>query len=487
MRLLLLTATAAALVGCSGADAQSVQQLAAGQAQPITAAERQQGQQADKGILQEFGGAYQGPQAAYAARIGQKIAVQSGLSTNPGAFDVTLLNSPVNNAFAIPGGYVYVTRELMALMNDEAELAAVLGHEVAHVAARHSAKRQSAATRNTILGALGQVLAGAVLGGDSAVGGLLQRGIGAGAQLATLGYSRGQETQSDDLGIAYLRRAGYDPAALSDMLAALAAQTALDQRIAGDARSVPAWASTHPDPAARVRRAEQQAGSATTGVRNRDAFLAAIDGMLYGEDPKQGVIEGRSFLHPGFNLAFTIPTGFKMQNGAAAVTIAGPNTQAQFTTAEYNGDLTAYVGAAMRKLGATTTPTVERTTINGIPAAFTATRASNGGTQVDVSLFAYAPSGGKAYHFLVVTPAGTGLGAMASTIESFRTLTASEAAAAGKPRYVRVHTVKAGDTVQSLAAKMSYPDYQLDRFLVLNGLEANQRLAPGEKVKLVTY
>lgn len=477
---------AIALVGCSGADAQSLQQLAAGQAQPITAAERQQGQQADKSILQEFGGAYQGPQAAYAARVGQKIAVQSGLSSNPGAFDVTLLNSPVNNAFAIPGGYVYVTRELMALMNDEAELAAVLGHEVAHVAARHSAKRQSAATRNSVLGALGQVLAGAVLGSDSAVGGLLQRGIGAGAQLATLGYSRGQETQSDDLGIAYLRRAGYDPAALSSMLDSLAKQTALDQRIAGNARSVPAWASTHPDPGARVRRASQQAGRAT-GVRNRDAFLTAIDGMMYGEDPKQGVIDGRSFLHPAFRIGFTIPQGFQMQNGTAAVTITGPNAQAQFTTAAYNGDLTAYVGNVLRGLGAQAAPAVQRTTINGVPAAVAQVRATANRTAVDVAVVAYAPSSGNAYHFQVVTPAGSGLGALASTVQSFRTLTASEAAAAGKARYVRVHTVAAGDTAEKLAGRMAYSDLKLERFLVLNGLEQGERLQPGSKVKLVTY
>lgn len=486
MRPFLLTAALATLIGCSGATAQSVQQLAAGRAQPITAAERQQGQQADKGIVQEYGGAYQGPQAAYAARIGQKIAVQSGLSSNPGAFDVTLLNSPVNNAFAIPGGYVYVTRQLMALMNDEAELAAVLGHEVAHVAARHSARRQSAATRNTILGALGQVVAGAVLGSDSAVGGLLQRGIGAGAQLATLGYSRGQETQSDDLGIAYLRRAGYDPTALAAMLDSLARQTALDQQIAGDARAVPAWASTHPDPASRVRRAATQAGSGT-GASNRDAYLAAIDGMLYGEDPKQGVIDGRTFVHPGFRLAFTVPAGFRMQNGASAVTIVGPNTQAQFTTAAYNGDLAAYVGDVIRKLGAASAPAAERTTINGIPAAFTAVRAANNGTAVDVSVFAYAPPGGQAYHFLVITPAGNGLGAMGSAIESFRSLTSAEAAAAAKPRYVRIATVKAGDTAQSLSARMVFPDYRLERFLVLNGLEQGEALQPGTKVKLVTY
>lgn len=143
----------------------------------ITPAERKQGDEAHPQLVAEFGGAFNGPQAAYVNRIGQNIAVQSGLSRSPRDFTVTLLNSPVNNAFAIPGGYVYVTRQLMALMNDEAELAGVLGHEVGHVAAQHSKKRQSAATRNQILGVLGAVLGSAIgdngglLGG---LGGLLQ-------------------------------------------------------------------------------------------------------------------------------------------------------------------------------------------------------------------------------------------------------------------------------------------------------------------------
>src|SRR3546814_2777441 len=113
----------------------------------ISPAERRQGDEAHPQLLQEFGGAYKGPQAAYVNRVGQNIAVQSGLSRSPSDFTVTLLNSPVNNAFAIPGGYVYVTRQLMALMNDEAELAGVLGHEVGHVAAQHSKKRDRKRTR----------------------------------------------------------------------------------------------------------------------------------------------------------------------------------------------------------------------------------------------------------------------------------------------------------------------------------------------------
>src|SRR3546814_19803334 len=246
-KLLFLCVSSVALSACQPGLTESAPVMA-GQAAPITAQERQQGTQANPDLLAEFGGAYSGPQASYTESIGRKIAVQSGLSSSPGAFDVALLNSPINNAFAIPGGYIYITRQLVALMNDEAELAAVLGHEVAHVAARHSAKRQSAAQRNTILGVLGQVLVGAVAG-DSQIGEVLQQGIGTGTQLVTLGYSRSQETQADDLAVQYLSRAGYDPAAMASAFRSLAAQNSLDQQIAGPgARPVPDWVSTPPAP-----------------------------------------------------------------------------------------------------------------------------------------------------------------------------------------------------------------------------------------------
>lgn len=147
-----LTVTAivvAALPACASQTGSPA--TAQGTAQAISSADRKQGAEAHPQLLQEFGGAMTGPQAAYVETVGKNIAVQSGLSNARGDFTVTLLNSPVNNAFAIPGGYVYVTRQLAALMNNEAELAGVLGHEVGHVAARHAAKRQSTATRNSLL------------------------------------------------------------------------------------------------------------------------------------------------------------------------------------------------------------------------------------------------------------------------------------------------------------------------------------------------
>lgn len=462
---------------------------AAAQRRPaISASERQQAVQQHPAVVTQFGGAYAGRQSTYVGQVAQRIAAPSGLGTD--ALKVTLLNSPVDNAFAVPGGHVYVTRQLVALMNDEAELAAVLGHEIAHVAARHGQRRQSVSQRNSILGALGQVLVGAVAG-NSEIGRALGRGIGTGSQLATLGYSRSQETESDDLAIRYLVSAGYDPAALSSMLRSLALQQTLDARISGtNARSTPEWASTHPAPGARVQRAAQQAQATRRGGnRGRDAFLASIDGMMYGEDPKQGVIEGRDFLHPTLRIAFTVPQGFTMQNGASAVTVSGTEAQAQLGTSAYNGSLEAYVGSVVSELsgrGAAPRTEVQRTNVNGIPAAYTSFRAASGNMPVDVTIFAYAPGGESAYHFIVLTPAGRGLGALQPMVQSFRRLTAQQAAAI-RPRYLRVVTVGPRDTVASLAGRMAWPDNRLERFLVLNGLDQNARLTPGQKLKIVTY
>ncbi len=173
-------------------------------AQPMTAKDKQLGASEHPKILEEFGGAYEGTQVTYVRNVGQKIALQTGLSNSQGDFTVTLINSPVNNAFAIPGGYTYVTRQLMALMNNEAELASVLGHEDGHVAARHAAQRQSRATKGGLLAA-GATILGAVLAGDQ--GAQLVQQIG--GNLATrwvLKFSRAQEYQADDLGVSILPR-----------------------------------------------------------------------------------------------------------------------------------------------------------------------------------------------------------------------------------------------------------------------------------------
>lgn len=460
---------------------------AQGAVQSISAADKKQGAEAHPQLLQEFGGAMTGAQATYVESVGKTIAVQSGLSNAKGDFTVTLLNSPVNNAFAIPGGYVYVTRQLAALMNNEAELAGVLGHEVGHVAARHSSKRQSAATRNAILGALGQVLTGALLG-NSAIGQIGQEIFSTGSQLLTLKYSRGQETEADNLGITYLQRAGYDPRAMSTVLQSLANQNALDAAIKGTTNQVPQWASTHPDPASRVRAALTRAGASASGRTNRDVFLNGVNGLTYGDDPAQGIVDGSKFTHPALRLAFQAPNGFYLVNGTSSVAISGQSGKGEFSTASYSGNLESYVRTVFSGLSSQqqlAPQTIERTTINGLTAAYGATRATSGNSQVDIVVYAYEFGPNQAYHFVTISQAGQS-GQFDSLFRSLRRINATEASAV-KPRRLSVVTVKTGDTLQSLSAKMAFTDKPLERFLVLNGLTSTSKLVPGQKVKLAVY
>jgi predicted Zn-dependent protease len=478
MRAIYRIGTALALAGCAGLGVAQT-------ARSISASDKASGAKAHPQLLEEFGGAYAGPQSAYVAQVGKRVAVQSGLSNSERDFTITLLNSPVNNAFAIPGGYVYVTRELLALMNDEAELASVLGHEVGHVAARHANKRNTTST-------IGQVLAAGlgILTGNSQIGQI----AGYGAQLYTLRFSRQQEYQADDLGIRYLKGSGYDPLAAADMLASLNAQSSLDARIAGkDANSLPTWASTHPNTAVRVTRARSKAQAtgavAGKGLRNRDAFLAALDGLIYEDDPKQGIVDGRSFKHPDLKIAFTVPQGFTIANGTQAVSVTGSGGQAQFSGGRIpSGGLGGYIDAVFRALssGGVNYGDIRTTRVNGINAAYASARANSSAGQVDVTAFAYDMGGGSAYHFLTIAPAGQGLGPFGSLVQSFGRLSDAQAAAI-KPRRIDVVTVKSGDTLGSLAGRMAYSDYRLERFLVLNGLGSNSALRPGQKVKLVVY
>lgn len=485
-RAAILTVSAAAAVilpACAGQNGNPAS--AQGAIQSISAADRKQGAEAHPQLLQEFGGAMTGTQATYVQNVGKTIAVQSGLSNARGDFTVTLLNSPVNNAFAIPGGYVYVTRQLAALMNNEAELAGVLGHEVGHVAARHAAKRQSAATRNSIIGALGTLLSGAILG-NNALGQIGQKIFSTGSQLLTLKYSRGQETEADNLGITYLQRAGYDPRAMSSVLQSLANQNALDASIKGTTNQVPEWASTHPDPASRVRAALTRAGT-KPGKTNRDVFLAGVNGLTYGDDPAQGIVDGSNFTHPAFRMAFQAPNGFYLVNGTRAVSISGQSGKGEFSTAAYSGDLNAYVNTVFAGLSdqQMRPDSIQTTTVNGIKAAYGATRATSGSGQVDVVVFAYEWAPNQAFHFATISQAGQA-SQFDTMFRSIRRISATEASTV-RPRKLSVVTVKAGDTVQTMAKRMAYTDKALERFLVLNGLTASSRLTTGQKVKIVIY
>jgi predicted Zn-dependent protease len=447
------------------------------QTRSISQSDRTQGAQANPQLLAQYGGAYSGPQAAYVERIGKRVAVQSGLSNASGDFTVTLLNSPAENAFAIPGGYVYVTRQLLALMNSEAELAAVLGHEVGHVAARHSNSRS---TRST-LGNLGAAVLGAVTGSD-----IVGRIAGVGSQLYTLSYSRNQEYQADQFGVRYATAAGYAPSGMADALAQLNAAQTLAARTAGrEGSSVPTWMSTHPNGVDRVRRAQalaQQAGGAAT-VRAQDVgYLRMLDGLRYDDDPAQGVIDGSTFRHPGLRIRFTAPTGYAIANGTDAVTIAGQGGQAEFRMAAA-GDPANVVRERLTALGATTAPTTQTTRINGTDVAIGTVRATANGRAVDVTIAAYRYPAAT-YYFQIVTPAGQGVGPFDSLLQSVAPLTQAQAQAITGKR-IRIVTVKAGDTVASLARQMDYPDFQQERFVALNGLAADARLVPGQLMKVV--
>lgn len=482
MRMSRLLLTATALVTASAAAAQ-MRSLA-----PRDVAESQRQHTA---LVAEFGGAETGPRAAYVEGVGRRVAVYSGV-TNPGqSFHFTTLNAAVENAFATPGGYVYITRQLMGLMNDEAELAFVLGHETGHIAANHSRAREQASQRNSILGVLGAVL-GSVVGGG--FGNLISQSAQYSSQLRTLSFSRDQEYQADVLGIRYLTSAGYDPLASSTMLAALGRSSALEARIQGNSnRSTPEWAQTHPLNENRTRQAAQtakQTRRAGMGLRNRDLFLAQLDGVLVDDDPAQGVIDGRSFTHPDLRLQFMVPAGYQMQNSARAVTIAGSAGQAQFSTAPFDGNFATYInrvlyGLTEGRVRIALGP-IQRTTINGLPAAFVTGRANTSSGGVDVSVMTYQFGPSTAYHFVMLTRAGQGTAPFGQMLSSVRRISPAEAASI-RPRVIDVVTVRRGDTANSLAGRMAYRDYRLERFLSLNGLTGARALVPGQKVKLVVY
>ena len=234
----------------------------------------------------------------------------------------------------------------------------------------------------------------------------------------------------------------------------------------------------------------QRTGRAGTGARNRDQFLAQIDGLIVGDDPAQGIIEGRSFIHPDLRLAFTVPTGYQMQNGTTAVTIQGSAGKAQFSGGRFNGNLDSYVGQVLQGLtgGRTQVQQIDggRTSINGVPATYFVGRARTQSGIVDVSVFAYQWDANTAYHFVTLTQGGQGVGQFTSMVNSLRRISPAEAAAI-RPRVIDVVTVRPGETVQSLASRMAYRDFQVERFLSINGLAANSRLVPGQRVKLVVY
>ncbi len=450
----------------------------------ILPSERQQAAQMHPQILAEFGGEYQSPASAYVTRIGEQTAIAAGV---PGQCTFTVINTDVINAFAVPGCYIYITRGLLAVMNSEDELASVLGHEVGHVVADHSDRRQN---RGTLAG-LGAVLVG-VLSGS----GELMNAASQAAQVWTLGYSRDQEYESDDLGIRYMLANGYNPYAAADMLGALGAASSLDALTKGrdDSESIPEWSRTHPLSENRVQRALANAnasGVAPNAIAEKvSPFLTATNNMIYGDDPEQGFILGRTFAHPTLKLAFEAPEGFSLTNSPQAVLISGPNNQrALFAGGRLEGGISQYTQAVLQNfLGETQAQVgqLQTTNIHGFETARLPARVQNSqGQLVDVAVTAYRFRADSAFHFITLAPANGGQD-LAPLLSSFRALSDSEAAAL-KPRRLQIVTVGRNDTIASLSRRMAFEQYQEERFRVLNGLGANDQLQQGQQVKIVVF
>lgn len=433
-------------------------------------------------ILAQFGGEYDNP--AIRDYVQQLVNALGRASARPeAAYRVTVLNSPVVNAFALPAGYLYTTRGLLALAGSEAELAGVLAHEIGHVTARHTAQRYG---RSVVIGGGSQLL-GWLTG--SAV--LQQAGEAAG-MLWIQGFSRDQEFQADELGVATMARAGYDPMAMASFLEKMQLQDQLQASIAGRKPGESDHFSlfaTHPRTTDRVERAIAQAGlsGVKQGREERDSYLRRIDGLLFGDDPSQGVVRGRSFVHPALGFRFEVPEGFQLLNGQSEVIAAGPQgATIRFDQAgeAYGGPMRAYLAERWGRQAPLAS--IEPLAVNGMEGASAVARMNAQSGPVDLRLTAirFAPDRIYRFQFAAPSPIAQALAPEFGKVTgSFRRLTAEEAKAV-RARTVRVVAAGQNDTVETLGQRFAAPDRQVERFRVLNGLKPGDRLAAGRLYKI---
>ncbi|MCH8111491.1 MAG: M48 family metalloprotease, partial [Proteobacteria bacterium] len=350
-------------------------------------------------ILDRFGGVYDDPKiGGYVAEIGGRLVANSETPRAP--FRFTVLNTPDVNAFALPGGYVYVTRGLIALANSESELAGVLAHEIGHVVARHAAQRYS----RSVVAGIGGAILGAITNAE--IGQIASLG----SELYLSGFSREQEYESDTLGVRYLRRTGYDPGGMASFLRTLIAEKDLNGKLAGVDPNVAAssFFATHPRTIDRVNRAVAQAGGAA-GVVRRDAHLDNLAGLVFGDDPSQGIVRGREFIHPELRFRFEVPPGFRLFNTAEAVFAresGGGVIKFDSAGRETHPDILVYLREIW--MPKARLERQQRLEINGMDAATATTRlrgtVGNYSGPLDVRLIAIAAGRREIYRFMFMTP-----------------------------------------------------------------------------------
>lgn len=442
------------------------------------------GRQQHPQIIKSFSGEYGSPEfRRYIDSIGQRLA--RNVERKNFKYKFTVLNSGIVNAFALPGGYIYISRGLLALAETEAEVAGVLAHELGHINALHHGRRQG----SELLAGLGVVAVG-ILGGRQ-----LADAGGAVAQSALRSYSREHELESDTLALRYLARAGYDPGAMVEFLSKMRDDTRLEARRHGkspDKADETNYLATHPAPIERVRRAQAQSAKYRVAkpIIGRTAYLRRIRGMIYGDDPAQGFVRGRDFIHPKLGFRFRVPEGFQLFNSDKAVIAKGPGDAAIiFDSARRPSDGPVRYYLTDVWLPKARLRNVEALRVNGHEAATAETEARTRSGARAVRLLAIRKDLHSIYRFMFVTQPRQmerWSTPFRRTSHSFKFLSKSEAASY-KPLRIRTVRVRRGDTAASLARRMTgQGKFALDRFRVINGLRGNKRLREGQRVKIVS-
>ncbi|MEJ2623587.1 MAG: M48 family metalloprotease [Pseudolabrys sp.] len=436
----------------------------------MTAAERRE----HRRILGSYGGHYEN--ARIQKMVQDTVNRLTAASMRPDLkFRVTLLNSPATNAFAMPNGHLYVTRGLVALANDQSELASVLGHEMGHVIARHAQLREKKARQAAIMS---RAVSNAL---SDPEGGALAL---AKSKLTLATFSRMQEFEADAIGIKTSARAGFDPYGAARFLADM--QRSANLKSGGHGAPTTDFLSDHPSTPARVKMAlvdARESGVKGIGARDRNAYLKDLNGIVYGEDPSEGFVRGRRFVHPKLGFSFEAPPGFTLDNTAQAVLgLKDGGDEAMrldVVSVPAGQSLAQYLNSGwIENVDASS---LRAFTVNGFPAA----TALASGKDWTFRLFAVR-FGGDVYRFIfaakTMTPAIDRT--FRASVGSFRRMTLKERKRV-RPLRVKIVTVGAHDTVVSMARRMAVSDHRLKRFRVLNGLGTKARLKPGTKVKIV--
>ena len=477
-------AIGAAVAGCSSNPATGSEDVVF----MSQADEKRIGDENHPKILKEFGGPYNDPELQnYVRSLGDVLAASSELPNIKWTF--TLLDSDVTNAFALPGGYVYVTRGLLSLAENEAQLAAVIGHEIGHVTARHSAQRDAQGTLATV-GVVGAQILGAVLGGAQ-VGRAAGQLVGIGAQGYVASYSRSQEYEADTLSVRYTGRVGFDPYGMSGFLAKLNAEKNLMAKLRGQTPRGSSYLDTHPPTQERVARARGLASKVRVQnpIEARDVYLSKIDGMIWGDSPDQGYARDGVFAHEKLNIRYEVPDSFTLFNSARNVTAFGPGGSVIVFDGgpkNYGGSMADYIRQTWAKSARLSG--LEAITVTGLEAGTATTRANINGKTMDVRLLAVRGEDGSTFRMQFLSPPNMTARLrddFRRTTYSFRHLTARERRDLG-PLRIRLYRVRPGDTVTRIANKMAVKKFALERFMLLNGVSQTQPLQAGTTMKIIS-